>query len=169
MLKNFIFSLSENTKQLLVWGVFLIAFSFRWVCSLYVWTKFPGDAVRFGQKEDEIMWWHHFSRNFTGCPWNSAASTRSRLLLTAILKGLYLLIFLHLCALMNLLKLKDRRFAEFLAFTDSTSGHTAVIFSAHTVAVKCVETRGTSSTDNNNNNVHLSCAHQRPERSHDTY
>ena len=22
---------------------------------------------------------------------------------------------------------------------------------------------------NNNNNVHLSCAHQRPERSHDTY
>ena len=23
--------------------------------------------------------------------------------------------------------------------------------------------------DNNNNNVHLSCAHQRPERSHDTY
>ena len=24
-------------------------------------------------------------------------------------------------------------------------------------------------TPNNNNNVHLSCAHQRPERSHDTY
>ena len=23
--------------------------------------------------------------------------------------------------------------------------------------------------NNNNNNVHLSCAHQRPERSHDTY
>ena len=23
--------------------------------------------------------------------------------------------------------------------------------------------------DDNNNNVHLSCAHQRPERSHDTY
>ena len=23
--------------------------------------------------------------------------------------------------------------------------------------------------DNNNNNVHLSCAYQRPERSHDTY
>ena len=30
---------------------------------------------------------------------------------------------------------------------------------AHTV-MKCVV---------NNNNVHLSCAHQRPERSHDTY
>jgi len=25
------------------------------------------------------------------------------------------------------------------------------------------------SNNNNNNNVHLSCAHQRPERSHDTY
>ena len=25
------------------------------------------------------------------------------------------------------------------------------------------------SLNNNNNNVHLSCAHQRPERSHDTY
>ena len=24
-------------------------------------------------------------------------------------------------------------------------------------------------SDSNNNNVHLSCAHQRPERSHDTY
>ena len=35
-------------------------------------------------------------RNFTGYQYNSAVSTRSQLLLTAILKGLYLLIFLHL-------------------------------------------------------------------------
>ena len=27
----------------------------------------------------------------------------------------------------------------------------------------------TKRLNNNNNNVHLSCAHQRPERSHDTY
>ena len=26
-----------------------------------------------------------------------------------------------------------------------------------------------TSLNNNNNNVHLSCAHQHPERSHDTY
>ena len=26
-----------------------------------------------------------------------------------------------------------------------------------------------NNNDNNNDNVHLSCAHQRPERSHDTY
>ena len=29
--------------------------------------------------------------------------------------------------------------------------------------------QSSSVNNNNNNNVHLSCAHQRPERSHDTY
>ena len=55
MLKKFIFSLSENWLNLTITGrgVFLIAFSFRWVCSLYVWTKFPRDAEQRGQNCSE--------------------------------------------------------------------------------------------------------------------
>ena len=50
------------------------------------------------KKEEDEITLHRFSRNFTGYQQNSAVSTRLQLLLTAILKGLYLLIFLHLSA-----------------------------------------------------------------------
>ena len=40
---------------------------------------------------------------------------------------------------------------------------------ADTKARFCFEALVNIVVNNNNNNVHLSCAHQRPERSHDTY
>ena len=58
------------------------------------------------KKENEIML-HLSSKNFTGYPWNSAASIRSGLWPIAISKGLYLRIFLHPSAPMNHLGLSD--------------------------------------------------------------
>ena len=45
-MKRFIFNLSKNTKNLTitVLGCLFSAFSFHWVCSLYVWMTFPWDA-----------------------------------------------------------------------------------------------------------------------------
>ena len=46
MLKKFTFSLSKNTELPTILDVFLSLFLSGYVCSLYVWTKFPRDAGR---------------------------------------------------------------------------------------------------------------------------
>ena len=56
-------------------------------------------------------------------PVNFAVSTRLQFLLTAILKGLYLLIFLHLSALMNRLSLSDLLMKSCSKFQSEISNH----------------------------------------------
>ena len=71
------------------------------------------------KKENEITL-HFSSKNFTGYLWNSAASIRSRLCLIAILKDLYLRIFLHPSAPVNHLGLSDLPKKSYLKSTSET-------------------------------------------------
>ena len=85
--------------------------------------RVQNNAARFVMKKRKRGHVTPLLKELHWLPVNSAVSTRSRLLLTAILKGLYLIIFLHLSALMNRLALSDLLMKSCSKFQSKISNH----------------------------------------------